>query len=152
MGFGFPAAVGFALSKKLKGEEGKVYCLMSDGELAIGTTWESALIASHHKLDNLTVIVDANHFQAMGPTNQILNLNPLSLKFMALDWETYIIEGHSYIQIEAALEQNTVLGRPKIIIANTIKGKGVPFMENDNLWHYAQIKESDYLEAMKCLI
>src|SRR3990167_10249553 len=88
MGMGLPAAVGFALAKKLKKEEGKVYVIMSDGELAVGTTWESALIASHHQLDNLVVICDYNGWQAMGKTNEILNIEPLIDKWRAFGWDT----------------------------------------------------------------
>ena len=136
MGFGLSAAVGYALSKKLKGEEGKVYCLMSDGELNCGTTWESALIASHHKLDNLIVIVDNNGFQAMGKTDDILRVSYLPII-------GYVINGHNYKEIESALENGG------LIYAKTTKGKGVSFMENDNIWHYKAPNQDEYELALK---
>ena len=146
MGFGLPAAVGFALSKKLKGEDGKVYVLMSDGELQCGTTWESVLIAKHNNLDNLVVIVDNNKFQAMGKTEEILSATTWPL------WdETYIwsgvkeIDGHNFEEINNALDNKNT----NIILANTIKGKGVSFMENNNLWHYTSPNEEQYKLALK---
>lgn len=145
MGYGLPAAVGFALAKKLKGEEGTVYCYMSDGELAIGTTWEAALIAAHHQLDNLVVFMEKNDLQAMGQTKDILGLAPLSNKFSTFNWDVRSINGHYYRNISTVLTQ---LGdRPRIIIATTIKGKGVSFMENNNLYHYKALSEEEYLKA-----
>lgn len=152
MGLGFPGAVGLALAKKLKGEPGNVYVLMSDGELQIGTTWESALIAAQHKLDNLIVFVDWNGLQAMGETTDILNINPVREKFKHFGWSSHLIDGHDYGMIDRALNiaENGVL-RPMIFISKTTKGKGVPGWENNNLWHYAQIKKDDYKHALVCL-
>jgi len=146
MGMGLPAAVGFALSKKLKGEEGKIYCLMSDGEMQIGTSWESVLIAAHHKLDNLVVIVDRNGFQAMGKIKEILNVNLKDFK----GWDECVVDGHDYEDLERnifkfANEYNT----PTMIHADTIKGKGVSFMENNNLYHYKNLSEEEYNLALK---
>jgi transketolase len=143
MGFGLPGAVGIALAKKIKGEEGKVYCLMSDGEQAIGTTWESALIAAHHKLDNLVVIVDNNGFQAMGKTSKILDTPPDI--WHDLGWKWDMITGHDYMFIEKVILENS--SRPKVIIAQTVKGKGVSFMENNNLYHYKNLSEEEYERA-----
>lgn len=146
MGYGLPAAVGFALAKKMKGEEGTVYCLMSDGELAIGTTWEAALIAAHHKLDNLVVIVDQNGFQAMGTTDDILNTNRTDVWY-DLGWETHYIKGHNFENMEAALSTYYPNGgqpAPLIIFADTVKGKGVSFMENNNLYHYKNLSLVEY--------
>jgi transketolase len=151
MGYGLPAGVGFALAKKMSGDPGQVYVVMSDGEQAIGTTWEAGLIAAHHKLDNLTVIVDYNGFQAMGEVIDILNLGDLNKKWQAMGWETYDIDGHRFGEVEFALT-GPHGGRPKVIIANTVKGKGVPFMENDNLWHYKNIEPDIYEKAKACLI
>lgn len=150
MGMGFPAAVGYALSKKLKGEKGNVYCLMSDGEVAIGTTWESALIASQFELDNLYLIIDKNGFQAMGSTESILDLGWLVDKFEVLGFETEMVNGHSYDVIEWALDScSETNGRPKVIIAETIKGKGVSFMENENIYHYKAPNAEEYIKAKK---
>lgn len=144
MQMGFPASVGFALSKKLKGEDGKVYCIMSDGELAGGTTWESALIASHHKLNNLVVIVDRNDFQAMGKTEDILKTG-----FPSTDFSVHAIDGHNYEMIERAIYATRNQTRPLCFIANTIKGKGVSFMEKNNLYHYKDLSEEEYEKAKK---
>ena len=150
MGIGLPGAVGLALAKKLKGEDGKVYCLMSDGEQAIGTTWESAAIASHHKLDNLVVLIDRNQFQAMGKTEDILAIEPLRRKWRAFNWETREIDGHSIPELQDALTYpKHYKNRPLVIICNTIKGKGWKRAENNNLYHYLHISDEDYKEAIK---
>lgn len=147
MGLSFPGAIGIALAKKLKGEEGKVYVLMSDGEMQIGTTWESALIASHHKLDNLVVMVDNNGFQAMGSTKDILDIPRLRAIWKNIGWICGEIDGHDYRSIEGFL--NRIKGFPTCMIANTTKGKGVSFMENNNLYHYKQLSEEEYRSALK---
>lgn len=140
MGMGLPAAVGFALAKKLKGEDGKVYCLMSDGELQCGTTWEAALIAAHHKLNNLIVIVDINDYQAMGKTKDILDGY-----FPAKDWDSCILDGHEYGVIENRLGWQRY--KPLVLLAGTTKGKSVSFMENNNLYHYKQLTQDEYDRA-----
>ena len=135
MGLGLPGAVGLALAKKIKKEEGKVYVLMSDGEMQIGTTWESALIMNHHNLDNLVVIVDNNGLQAMGKTEDILKM-PIEID----------IDGHDYGEIEKALDTHN---GSDFIIAKTTKGKGVSFMENNNLYHYKGLSKKEYEDAKK---
>jgi len=148
MGLGFPGAVGLALAKKLKKEKGRVYCFMSDGEMQIGTTWESAMIASHHKLDNLTVIVDINRLQAMGLTEEILNIQPLERKWHAFGWLTREVNGHNHDLIAEALDYPPDITQPQAVLAQTVKGNGIPWMANNNLFHYAQIKEDDYKKAL----
>jgi len=166
MGMGFPAAVGFALAKKLKEEEGTVYVIMSDGEMQCGTTWESVLIAAHHKLDNLVVIVDYNKLQAMGKMNEILNIHSLCHKLATFGWFVLNINGHDFSQIEPNVKQQIGIDllqsglqsehfyqKPWVIVADTIKGKGVSFMENNNLWHYKAPNEEEYnlaLKELKC--
>jgi len=147
MGFGLPFGVGFALAKKLKKEKGKVFVLMSDGEMQTGSTWESSLIAAHHKLDNLVVIVDFNGLQAMGKVKEILNIEPLKEKWEAFGWEVREIDGHNFEEIEKSLTLPSE--RPVVIIAKTIKGKGVSFMEGDNIWHYKAPSEEEYQKALK---
>ena len=147
MGLGLPGAVGLALAKKIKKEEGKVYVLMSDGEMQIGTTWESALIASHHGLDNLVVIVDNNGLQAMGKTDDILTLDSLKNKWRSFNWCSTSVSGHSFEQLTHALDKPDTHSEPYIIIANTVKGKGVSFMENNNLYHYKGLSEEEYMDA-----
>ena len=150
MGIGTCGSVGLALAKKLKGEEGKIYCLMSDGEQAIGTTWESASIASHHKLNNLVVLIDRNLFQAMGKTEDVLKIEPLRMKWRAFGWETREVNGHSVEAINDALTYPKIYkDRPTVIICNTIKGYGWKRAEGNNLYHYLHISEEDYQEAMK---
>ena len=164
MGLGLPGAVGLALAKKLKGEEGKVYVLLSDGEMQCGTTWESALIASHHKLNSLVVIVDYNKLQAMGETNKILRIEPLVQKWLSFGWHVIHIDGHDYKGIEEAVfnrmesEEFSVvdskpwLERPKApvcVIADTIKGKGVSKFEGNNFYHYKNLSDEEYSEALK---
>lgn len=149
MGLGLPTAVGLALAKKLKGEEGNVYCIMSDGEQQIGTTWESALIASQHKLDNLVVIVDYNKLQAMGKVEDILNIEPLAKKWESFGWTVKGIDGHDFRELEIYLSFAYPKDKPVIIICDTIKGKGVSFMENDNLFHYKAPNEKEYEEALR---
>ena len=160
MGYGLPFGVGIALSKKMKKEEGNVYVIMSDGEQAIGTTWESALLASHHELDNLTILVDYNGFQAMGKTNEVLNIEPLVHKWTSFGWKVREINGHNFYEIEKALfSEGTIFewaaygeyhnrSVPRIIICHTTKGKGVIFMENLLDWHYKNVDESDYKRAL----
>ena len=148
MGHGLPMGVGMALGAKKAGEKWKTYILMSDGEMDSGTTWESALLAAHHELDNLTVIVDYNKWQALGRTNEVLNLEPLGDKWKAFGWEVLEIDGHDYEQIEKALNHEST-NKPVIIIANTIKGKGISEMEDKLEWHYRNIPDDVYERAMK---
>jgi transketolase len=150
MGIGFPFGVGFALAKKIKKERGNVFVLMSDGEMDCGTTWESALIAAHNKLDNLLVIVDANGLQAMGRTKEVLNTEPLKDKWESFGWEVREIDGHNFEEIEKALGSSAIeKGRPLVVVARTVKGKGVSFMENNNLYHYKAPSEEEYQKALK---
>jgi len=148
MGHGLPIAVGMAIAKKLNNEQGKVFVLMSDGEMNCGTTWESALLAAHHKLDNLIVIVDCNGLQAMGKTSEVLKTEPLKAKWHAFGWEVREIGGHNFKQIQSSLFHKPLhVNQPRIILARTTKGKGVSFMENSLKWHYANIDDESYLKA-----
>jgi transketolase len=146
MGFGLPFGTGFALAKKLKKENGKVFVLMSDGEMDCGTTWESALISAHHKLNNLFVVVDANELQAMGEVKDILNIEPLRDKWQAFGWEVREIDGHNFDKIEGSLISSE---KPTVVIAKTIKGKGISFMEGKNLYHYKAPSDEEYQRALK---
>ena len=143
MGHGLPIACGMALAKKLKGEEGIVYCIMSDGEMNEGTTWESAMFAAHHKLDNLVVIVDANKWQAMGKTEEVLKVD-LMKAFIGFHWPGAEIDGHNFSEIEWALTKPSHDKGPYVVIANTVKGKGVSFMEDHLLYHYKHVDEENY--------
>lgn len=147
MGFGLPFGVGFALAKKIKKEEGKVFVLMSDGEMQVGSTWESALIANHHKLDNLFVIVDMNEFQAMGKVEEILEIEPLKDKWEAFGWEAREINGHNFEEIERVISVKSK--KPFVIIAKTVKGYPISFMRGNNLYHYKKLSKREYLKALR---
>jgi transketolase len=148
MGHGLPMGTGMALGAKRAKESWHTYVLMSDGEMDCGTTWESAMIASHHKLDNLVVIVDYNKWQALGRTNDVLRIEPLKDKWKSFGWEVLEIDGHDYIAIEKALQHRSA-GNPLAIIAHTVKGKGVSELEDKLEWHYRNIPEDVYQRALK---
>lgn len=145
MGMGLAAGAGFAWSKKQRKQHGKIFVLESDGGIQVGINWEAAWFAKQHNLDNLVLIIDRNGFQAMNPTNGILDCSDLKKKFQGFGWHVLEINGHDFGQIDMAL--GLELG-PYCIIADTIKGKGVSFMERQNIWHYAQIQEEDYQKAL----
>jgi transketolase len=148
LGHGLPYAVGRALAEKINKKKKKIYVLLSDGELNEGTTWESLLFASFHKLDNLIVIVDYNKIQSLDFTKNILQLEPLNTKFISFGCFVKIIDGHNFSQIYRSLLFKSK-NKPYIIIANTIKGKGVKFMENSVLWHYKSPDSKELSEAIK---
>jgi transketolase len=147
MGHGLPVAVGMALAKKRAGESGKVYCIMSDGEMNEGTTWEAAMVAAHHQLENLCVIVDKNGWQAMGRTREVIDLGNLAYKWNSFFFASVSIDGHDYDKIESEILGFT--NHPKCIIANTVKGKGVSFMEDCLEYHYKYVNEEEYKKAVK---
>jgi len=134
LGHGLPIGVGMALARKIKNKSGKIYVLMGDGECQEGTTWESCLISSHHNLDNLVVIVDCNKMQALDKINHVISLDNLRKKFEAFGWYVSEIDGHSFLEIIEVLNKK-INGMPQVILAHTIKGKGVSYMENNPEWH-----------------
>jgi len=144
-GHGIGVAVGMALANRNR----KVYCLISDGECNCGTTWEAALFAHHHKLENLTVIIDYNKLQAFGKTNKVLQLEPFAHKWKSFGWWVAPVDGHNFDDLIWGFENHTVHKRPKAIIAHTIKGKGIPFAENKLEWHYYNLDEKLYEEAKR---
>jgi len=133
-GHGLPAGIGMALARKIKGKPGRIFVLMGDGECQEGTTWEGLLMAAHHKLDNLTVIVDWNLFQGAGAVEDNLAITGLPDVAAALGWLVVAVDGHDDLNVLAALDME-MENVPKIVIANTIKGKGVSFMEGKGEWH-----------------
>ena len=135
LGHGLPYATGRALAEKINKKNNKIYVLISDGELNEGTTWESLLFASFHKLDNLIVIIDYNKIQSLDFTKNVLKLEPLKEKFKSFNCNIKNINGHDFNQIYRSLLVSKN-GKPTVIIANTIKGKGVKYMEGKILWHY----------------
>lgn len=147
LGHGLPFGLGIALGSRLIEEPRKVVVVMSDGELDEGTTWESALLASHHGLSNLIAIVDRNGIQSIGGTEDTLALEPLREKWLAFGWNVMEVDGHSFEELNVALNCGSS-GRPTVILAQTTKGKGVSFMEGDNLWHYRPPNEGEMLLAL----
>lgn len=148
MGYGLPAGVGFALSKKLNQEAGLVHVLMSDGEMQIGTTWESILIAKQHNLANLVAWIDNNRLQAMGPTKEILNVEPLDKRGAAFGFEVQRIDGHNFGALEQALAKRST-SSPNLMVCDTVKGKGWKRAENNNLYHYKGLSEEEFNEALQ---
>ncbi len=136
LGQGLSVANGMALAARLDGGTHKVWVLMGDGELNEGQVWEAAMFAAHRKLDNLVAIVDRNGLQAMGPTSQRLNTDPLSAKWAAFGWCTAEIDGHDMLQVVSALESARAhRGSPAVVIARTVKGRGLSFAENNPAFH-----------------
>ena len=136
LGQGLSIAQGMAMTAKADKKDYKVYCMLGDGETQEGQIWEALLSAPKFKLDNLTVILDYNKGQIDGPTNEVLNLEPIKDKLVAFNWDVQVIDGHNYKEIQDALDKADALnGKPHFIIANTIKGKGVSFMEGVIDWH-----------------
>jgi len=137
LGHGLSIGLGMALAAKIKKLDNRVIVLLSDGECNEGTVWEAALLAPALKIDNLIAIIDYNQWQATGRSNEITSLSPLSTKFQAFGWESHEINGHSFREMKASLSLTGKPGsKPTAIIANTVKGKGISFMEDDNNWHY----------------
>lgn len=153
LGHGFSVGVGLAMGAKLKGTNQKTYALVGDGEINEGPIWEGALFASHHNLENFMVIVDENNFQAMGETKDILRLGSIQGKFESFGFESLTIDGHDENAINGAIEKlwSSKSSLPKALIAKTVKGKGVAFMENNNLWHYTRLNAETYASALAAL-
>ena len=136
LGQGISAAVGMALSGKADNKSYRVYALLGDGELEEGQVWEASMCAAHYKLDNLTAFVDFNGLQIDGEITKVMNPSPIDKKFEAFGWNVLVIDGHNYDEILDAIEKaKTHKGQPTAIICNTVKGKGVSFMENEASWH-----------------
>ncbi len=137
LGHGLSIGCGMVVAGKGNGQDYRVFVLLSDGECDEGSTWEAALFAPHHHLDNLIAIVDYNKIQSFGTVKEVLDLEPLATKWQAFGWAVREIDGHDFRQIENALKSAPFkISQPSCIIAHTIKGKGVSFMENQLAWHY----------------
>ena len=150
LGQGLSIANGMALSSKLDKEGVRVYCICGDGEIEEGQIWEAAMTSAHYKLDNLCVIIDNNNLQIDGKVSDVMNIYPIDEKFKSFGFETINVDGHNIQELITAFEQaKKVKGKPTVIIANTIKGKGVSFMENEASWHGKAPNEEQYMQAMK---
>ena len=152
LGQGISAAVGMAIAAKLSNADYRVYTLLGDGEIQEGQVWEAAMLAAHHKLDNLVVIVDNNNLQIDGAIDDVNSPYPIDKKFEAFNFHVINIDGNDFDQIDAAFkEAKTVKGQPVAIIAKTVKGKGVSFMENQSGWHGKAPNDDEYKIAMQDL-
>ena len=150
LGQGMSCANGMAMSSKLNGDGFRVYCLLGDGEIEEGQIWEAAMSASHYKLDNLCVIVDNNNLQIDGEITEVMSSYPINLKFESFGFNVINVDGHNIEElVDAFNKAKTVKGRPTAIIAKTVKGKGVSFMENQVGWHGKAPNEEQYNEAIK---
>ena len=149
LGQGVSAAVGMAIAAKISGDDYRIYTLLGDGEIQEGQVWEAAMLASHHKLDNLLVIVDNNNLQIDGEITKVNSPYPIDKKFEAFNFHVINIDGNDFDQIDAAFkEAKSVKGRPTVIIAKTVKGKGVSFMENQASWHGKAPNDEEFKIAM----
>lgn len=150
LGQGLSIANGLALAMRLDGLENRVYCIMGDGEMAEGQIWEAAMAAVQFRLDNLTAIVDRNRLQATGTIEERFNTNPLPEKWLGFGWHVIAIDGHDIGQILAAFDEaETVRGRPTVVIADTVKGKGVSFAENVAAFHNGALTKEQYGQALE---
>lgn len=148
LGHGLPVAVGIAKAFKLLGRKNSVYCIMSDGECDEGSNWEAILFASHHKLNNLQVIIDYNKIQSLSSVNKTLNLEPFVDKWKSFGWEVLEVDGHNHNKLKNILKKSIHhKDKPSCLIAHTIKGKGISFMENSVLWHYRSPQGDEYNNA-----
>jgi transketolase len=146
LGHGLPYGVGVALARKMNHESGKIFVVMSDGECDEGTTWESALLANHHNLNNLFVIIDRNRLQSLTDTELTLKLEPFGKKWESFGWNVREVDGHNVEEIALACAESNL---PTCVIANTTKGKGVDFMENTVLWHYRTPNAQEHIAALE---
>lgn len=148
LGHALSVATGVALAGRIKGLDYKVVCIVSDGELNEGSNWEAIMFLAHHKLSNLTLVVDYNKLQSFGRTKDVLDLDSLNDKFHSFNFHVEEIDGHNLNEIKKAFEVNSN-NKPKVIIANTIKGKGVSFMEDRLEWHYKSPSADQYKLALE---
>jgi transketolase len=149
LGHGLSISVGVAIAGKLDKADYRVFVLMGDGELAEGSNWEAAMSAAHYQLDNLVAIIDHNTLQITGRTRDVCCNEPLDDKFRAFGFEARTIDGHSIEQLTDALTRRPEAGRPLCVIANTVKGKGVSFMEDVARWHHGVPSDVEYVAAMR---
>lgn len=150
LGHGFPMALGMALSEKINSMNFYTYALISDGECNEGTIWEAAMLAASNKVNKLTAIIDYNKWQATGRSNEIMPLEPLDEKWRSFGWHVIEINGHDFDEMKIAFETcKSIDDKPSIIIAHTIKGKGISFMEDDNNWHYRIPNQEELNLAIK---
>ena len=149
LGMGLSVGIGVALALKKKGKKNNVYVVMGDGECNEGSVWEAAMAASNFKINNLVAIIDKNNFQQTGSTDEIMKNKNLKEKWSSFGWNVIEIDGHNIEEIYDSLTINEIKDKPKLILANTIKGKGLKFAENKNEWHHSILTQKFYDEAIK---
>lgn len=149
LGQGLSMAVGLALAAKRKGMTHKVYVLLGDGECDEGAVWEAMMSAAQYKLDNLTAIVDWNRLQSDGEGKKIMDLGDLPAKWKSFGWNVRAVDGHDIPVLYDAFTNHHIEGMPKVLVAQTVKGKGVPFMENNNEWHHNRLTKNHYEQALR---
>lgn len=150
LGNGLSTGVGMAVSARMHKQDYKVFVMIGDGELQEGLVWEAAMAAAHHKLDNIIAIVDRNKLQINGTVESIMSTAPLAEKWQAFGWNVLSADGHNYSSISDALTQAIAYrGKPTVIISETVKGKGVSFMENNHTWHRKNITDDQLAQALK---
>jgi len=150
LGHGLPIGCGIAYGAKIQKKEYRTYVIVGDGEMNEGSNWEAILFASHHRLDNLCLIIDYNKIQSFGKTNDVLLIEPLKDKFNAFNWHVIEVNGHNHQSLLFAFkEAKETKGLPSVVIANTIKGKGVSYMENELLWHYRSPNDELFKQAIE---
>lgn len=147
LGHGLPQALGFAHSKKLKNLDSKVFVLMGDGETQEGSIWEAAMLAPKMDLDNLVVLIDRNNLQGYGRPTELVSYESIDEKFKSFNWDTYRVDGHDTEEIQKALDESST--KPKVIICDTVKGKGVSFMEDEMKWHYYIVTDEFMEQGIK---
>jgi len=148
LGQGLSMGVGLALAAKKKEKKHKIYVLLGNGECNEGSVWEAAMSASHYRLDNLIAIVDNNCFQSDGRSEGIMNCGNIEDKWKSFGWNARSVNGHNISQIYDAFMNHSIENMPKVIVANTVKGKGVSFMENNNEWHHNRLTKTQYDQAV----
>lgn len=152
LGQGLPMAMGMAMAAKMDGRKHRVFCIIGDGECDEGAVWETALIANQYKLDNFIVTIDFNKIQSLAPVEDTIKLEPLDDKWASFGWHVIRVNGHDHAALHAAYDEARAAmgkGKPIVVIADTVKGKGVSFMENSVLWHYRTARGDEFQAALE---
>ncbi len=152
LGQGISTALGMAMGCRHDGRKNRIFCMIGDGESQEGQVWEAAMAASHNRLDNLTVIMDENRLQIDGTTEEIMDVSNQRARWKAFGWDTHVIDGHNYDAILKALHRPKEEGKPRMIVAQTVKGKGVAWMENKLQYHGAPLSKDDLKRALDDLV
>lgn len=152
LGHGLAVGVGMALAARIRGERHRVVVVLGDGELDEGSVWESALAAGHHRLANLTAVVDCNALQSYGPVREVWNLEPLTDKWISFGFDAHEVDGHDITALRTALRVHPAADRPQVVVARTVKGRGVDFAEHDPHWHHKSSLTAVDIEALRAAV